>query len=246
MAPAGIGDRVEGLHAVVAAQHAGRVRKLTIERQRLRHDAYVELFDAVRGSGATVAEVDDVRELAATSAPQGVVAECSPIPAWSLADVAELAEPAALLVVDRLQDPRNLGAIARSAWAAGVPGIVVAERRSAPIGATAFKAAAGALEHVAVAVVGSIADAVRQLKRSDIWTVGLVGDADTSLLGLDLLEEPVAIVLGAEGGGVSRLVRERLDHEVRIPMAAGVDSLNASIAASLAMYELARVRGWIS
>jgi 23S rRNA (guanosine2251-2'-O)-methyltransferase len=156
------------------------------------------------------------------------------------------AAPTALLVLDRIQDPRNVGAIARSAMATGIPALVVPERRAAPVGATAFKAAAGALEHVGVAMVGSVADTLRRLRKAGVWLVGLDGGAETSLLGLPLLTEPVAIVIGAEGAGVSRLAGDLLDQSVRIPMVGDIESLNASVAASLAAFELARVRGWLT
>ncbi len=246
MAPAGIGDRVEGLHAVAAAVAAGRVVRLTVEQQRLRHDAYVDVVDNAAREGAEIRHVEDVRSAAATDAPQGVIAVCRPLPPVTLDEAVAAAEPPALLVLDRVQDPRNLGAMARSALAAGIPAMVVPERRSAPVAATAFKAAAGALEHVKVVMVGSVADALRRLRKSDVWLVGLDGDAETSLLGLPLLSEPVALVIGAEGSGVSRLAGELLDQTVRIPMVGAIESLNASVAASLAMFELARCRGWIS
>lgn len=245
MAAAGIGDRVEGLHAVAAAHGAGRVRRLTIERGRLRHEPYAALAAGVEEAGAGVVVVDDARGVAVTDAPQGVVADCEPLPVRTLGEVIGLADPPALLVLDRLTDPRNLGAVARSALAAGMPALVVPRHRSAPVGATAFKAAAGALELVAVAEVGSVADAVLDLRRAGLWVVGLEGDADHSLFGLDLLTEPVALVVGAEGRGLSRLVADRADQLVRIPMQGRVESLNASVAASLAVFELARVRGWI-
>ncbi len=124
-------------------------------------------------------------------------------------------------------------------------GLVVAADRAAPLGATAFKAAAGALERLPVVVVTSVADAVRRLEDLGVWTVALDGHADRSLLGLDLLTEPVALVVGAEGAGLSRLVAERVSVLARLPLAGDVESLNASVAASLAMYELARVRGWV-
>ncbi len=245
MAPAGIGDRVEGFHAVVAAHAAGRVRSLTIELQRLRHDAYAALVAAVEADGLGIKTVDDVREIAVTESPQGVIAECTPLPVRSLSEVIGMVDPPALLVVDRINDPRNLGAIARSTLAAGVPALVVPRRRSAPVAATAFKAAAGALEHLAVAMIGSVADAVLDLRRAGVWVVGLDGDGERSLFGLDLLAEPVAVVVGAEGQGLSRLVGERVDQVVHIPMRGPTESLNASVAASLAVFELARVRGWI-
>lgn len=239
MASAGIGDSVEGLHAVAAAARHGRVSRLLIEKQRLRNSAYEELLGLVDSYEV----VADVRGEAATTTPQGVVASCRPIETVSVSDAVGLAEPAALVVLDHLQDPRNLGAIARSASAAGVAAIVVPERRSAPVGPTAFKAAAGALEHVRVALVGSVADALRTLRSADVWLVGLDGHAEQSLFGLELFTEPVAIVVGAEGTGLTRLVHDHLDVSVRIPMREDTESLNASVAASLAMFELARVRG---
>jgi 23S rRNA (guanosine2251-2'-O)-methyltransferase len=121
-------------------------------------------------------------------------------------------------------------------------GLVVANRRAAPLSAVAFKAAAGALETIPVAIVSSIADAVSRLKKLGVWTVGLAGGSTTSLFGFDLLSESVAVVVGEEGGGLSRLVGERCDVIASIPMEPGVDSLNASVAASLAAYEVMRIR----
>lgn len=239
MASAGIGDSVEGLHAVAAAAEAGRVEYLLIEKQRLRHPEYEALLAVVDRHEV----VDDVRERAATTTPQGVVARCRPIPTLSMDEAVGLTDPAALLVLDHVTDPRNVGAMARSARAAGVAAMLVPERRSAPLGATAFKSASGALEHVGVVQIGSVADAMRSLRKLGVWLVGLDGNSEESLFGLELFTEPVAIVVGAEGAGISRLVLDNLDVAVRIPMRAGTDSLNASVAASLAMFEMARVRG---
>ena len=119
---------------------------------------------------------------------------------------------------------------------------MVPEHRSAPLEATAFKAAAGALEHLAVVMVSSIANAVDALKRLEVWTVGLDSGGDRSLFGLDLLAGPVAVVVGAEGAGLSRLVAERVDLIAAIPIRPPVESLNASVAAALAAYEIARTR----
>ncbi|MFQ5948021.1 MAG: TrmH family RNA methyltransferase, partial [Acidimicrobiia bacterium] len=129
--------------------------------------------------------------------------------------------------------------------AAGVRALVVPTRRAAPLGATAFKAAAGALEQVRVAAVSSVAAAVGQLARLGVWTVGLAADGDRSLFGLPLLEEPVALVVGSEGRGLGRLVKARVSVRARIPLAGPVESLNASVAAALALYELARARRWV-
>ncbi len=121
--------------------------------------------------------------------------------------------------------------------------MVVPARRAAPLGATAFKAAAGALEELPVGIVSSTAEAVATLRRLGLWTVGLSGTAEGSLFGLSLLAEPVAVVVGAEGRGLSPLVEQRVDLCVRIPMPGPTESLNASVAAALAAYEIARVRG---
>ncbi len=246
MAPAGIGDSLEGIHAVAAAIAAGRVRQMSVERQRLRHAEVEQLVAAARGRGVAIDFVEDVRPEAATSAPQGVVARAKPIPLLTLNEAVDVGDPAAVLVLDHLEDPRNVGAIARSALAAGVGAMVVSGRRAAPLGPTAFKTAAGALEHVGVAVVSSVADAVARLRKRGLWIVGLDGTAKRSLFGCDLLTDPVAIVVGAEGAGLSQLVGDRLDAAVRIPLADEVESLNASVAASLAVFELARLRGGLN
>ena len=245
MASAGIGRRVEGFHAVAAAVAAGRVERLFIEESRLRRDDYETLAAVARGRGVDVEVIDDVRTIAETSAPQGVVAEARAIPGVSLEAVAAVVDPSAVVVLDHLEEVRNVGAVARTALAAGVPAMVVPSRRAAPVSAAAFKAAAGALEHVAMATVSSTAKAVDQLRTLGrvVGIVGLDGGADRSIFGLDLLSEPVAIVIGAEGKGLSRLVADRCDGLYRIPMLGETESLNASVAAALALYEIGRVRG---
>jgi len=242
MGRAGIGDRLEGLHAVAAAVTAGRVTKLRIESQRLRHDDYARLVRSVEEAGGSVEVVDDVRPFGQTEAPQGVVAEAEPIAPVTLDEAVGRTSPAALLVLDHMADPRNVGAAARSALAAGVEAIVVPERRAAPIGATAFKAAAGALETVAVVLVGSIPDALERLRRLDVWRLGLDGEANATLFGHHLLAEPVAVVIGGEGKGLARLTKDRCDDLARIPIDGRVESLNAAVAAALAVFEIARAR----
>ncbi len=236
----GIGTEVEGLHAVAAAVSAGRVSTLYVDSSRA--GALSELLEAASGMGAAIKRVADVAEMASTTAPQGVVAHCRPIPVVSLGEAIDATEPAALLVLDHLEDGRNVGAAARSACAAGLGALVISSRRGAPLGAAVFKTAAGALEHMPVALVSSVAAAVADLRRLGVWTVGLDAGAQNSLFGLSLLAEPVAIVVGAEGKGLGRLVRERVDVLASIPLAGDVESLNAAVAASLAAYEVARVR----
>ncbi len=246
MAHAGTGAEVEGIHAVAAALEAGRVEELRVEKGRLEHEDVAGIVERARSAGIQVFVVGDVRPLAATTAPQGVVARCRPLPRRKLKPTVAAMENPALLVLDRVQDPRNIGAAARSAWAAGMSGLIVADRRSAPIGATAFKASVGALEHVPLILVSSIAEALAELSRLGVWTIGLSGSTDRSLFDVDLLDQPVALCIGAEGAGLSSLVAERCDVIAGVPMPGGAESLNASVAAAIACYEVARVRGWVS
>ena len=236
MAPAGYGDKVEGVHAVSAALAAGRVEKLYVERGR--HNRLGDLLGAVDDS--KVALVDDVGSMADTEAPQGVVARCRPIQPTTLESLS--GEGTAVLVLDHIEDPHNVGAAARSALAAGVAGMVVSSRRAAPLTSTAFKAAAGALERLPVSVVGSIPEALSRLNVNGVWIVGLEAGSEESLFGLDLLTEPVAVVVGSEGSGLAELTRKRCDVLVSIPMASATESLNASVSAALASFEIMRVR----
>jgi 23S rRNA (guanosine2251-2'-O)-methyltransferase len=241
MAPPGIGDRVEGVHAARAALDAGRVKRLTVERGRV--ETLATLIDEAERRGVVVDLVDDVRPAAVTVAPQGVVADCRPIVPVDLGAAVGATDPPALIVLDHVEDPRNVGAVARTAVAAGIRAIVVPRHRAAPLGATAFKAAAGAFEALSIAEISSVAGAISDLKSRGVWVVALDAEGERSLFGLGLLAEPIALVLGAEGRGVSRLVRERSDVVASIPLIGPVESLNASVAAALAMYEVARVRG---
>lgn len=245
MAHAGIGADLEGVHAVAAALDAGRIRSIAVERGRLRHDDTNDLVVRAKDAGIRVDVVDDVRDRAVTGAPQGIVATAEPIATLGLKEALTVESPA-LLVMDHIEDPRNVGAAARSALAAGMTALVVSKDRSAPLGATAFKAAVGALERLPIVMVGSIGEALKRMAKADVWTVGLDGDGDQSLFGMDLLTRPVAIVVGAEGRGLSRLVRERCDVLASIPMVGTTESLNASVASALACYEVARMRGWVS
>lgn len=241
MAPAGYGNRVEGIHAVTAAVDAGRVLRLFVDRGRENRSGVAELVSRVGRDRVSL--VDDARSLATTEAPQGVVADCRPIQPVTLESLAD--GQAALLVLDHVEDPHNLGAVARSARAAGVSGVVVSSKRAAPLSAAAFKTAAGALETLPVAVVGSVPEAISRLKGFGVWNVGLEAGAEQSLFGLDLLTEPVAIVIGSEGRGLSHLTSQRCDVLVSIPMAAGSESLNASVSGALAAFEIMRVRSQV-
>jgi 23S rRNA (guanosine2251-2'-O)-methyltransferase len=241
MGRAGIGAELEGFHAIYAAQRAGRLTELFVEESRRSDRDVADLIEHATQSGVAVTTVDDVRPLAVTSAPQGLVGRARPLRTHTVEDLVDPA-PCLVVVLDHLEDPHNVGAIARSAVAAGATGLVLPTRRSAPLGPTAFKAAVGALERLRVAPASSTADAVRRLERLGVWTVGLTVGGGDRLFGLPLLTEPVAIVVGAEGRGLARLVEERVSVRAHIPMNPVSESLNASVAAALALFEAARVR----
>jgi 23S rRNA (guanosine2251-2'-O)-methyltransferase len=239
MARAGYGGRVEGTHAVAAAAAAGRIRRLWVDEGRLRKPEVRAVVDSL--DAAIVELSPDVRSIAETEAPQGLVAECTPI--LPVPIEATAGDRAAVVVLDHVEDPHNVGAIARSAAAAGMTGMVLSSKRQAPLSAAAFKSAAGALETLPVAVVGSIPEVLSRLKTQGAWVVGLAAAGGSSLFGLDILTEPVAIVVGAEGAGLSVLVSKRCDLLAAIPMAGASESLNASVSAALACFEIMRLRG---
>ena len=188
---------------------------------------------------------------AATDAPQGVLAHAQPLPEADLDDLARTAVSPAqgaaraqpfLLAVDGVTDPHNLGALLRSAEAAGVTGAVLARHRAVHVTPTVAKAAAGAVERVPMAVVAGIPAALARAKELGCWVVGLAGDGDQPLYDLPVATEPVVVVVGSEGAGLSRLARARCDLVVRIPMHGHLASLNVSAAGALALFEVARRR----
>ncbi len=173
---------------------------------------------------------------------QGIIAIVSEKPVLSLESLlAAVHEPALLVVLDGVEDPRNLGAILRTAEAAGADGVLLPERHSAGLSETVARASAGALEHVRVARVGNLVQALEQLKERGVWVVGFDAAGTERWDAVDLTR-PVALVLGGEGRGIRRLVRERCDHLVSIPHFGHVSSLNVSVAAGVALYEAVRQR----
>ncbi len=193
---------------------------------------------------------------AATESPQGVLAHAAPVPEADFdrlchpgpgldpddADDGPAAKPF-LLALDGVTDPRNLGALLRSADGAGATGAILTRRRSAHVTPAVTKAAAGAVEHVALAVVPGLPAALARAKELGCWVVGLADDGDASLFDLNLATEPLVLVVGSEGDGLSRLVRQRCDLVASIPMAGALPSLNVAAAGTLALYEVARRRG---
>lgn len=233
---------VYGLNTVVEALRAGRVRRLKVG---VRADARIsQLLALAAERGVPVIRVDTelLDRESRRGVHQGVVAELLAPRQYGLADlVREAAGPPLLVVLDGVEDPHNVGAVLRSVDAAGGHGLVRQTRRAAALDAVAGKASAGAIAHVPVADVVNIARAIEELKELGVWTVGLAGDAPRTYDAIDLTV-PVALVLGNEGTGLRRLVRERCDLLAAIPMAGHVDSLNVSVAAGIMLFEAQRQR----
>lgn len=185
----------------------------------------------------------------ATKHHQGVIALVGDTRYSQLEEVLETARgsgaPALVVVLDGIQDPQNLGAIARTAEAAGAHGIVIPERRAVGVTPGALRASAGALEHIKVARVTNISRAIAELKEAGLWVIGLDMAADRSYTAADLTG-PVAIVVGSEGEGIGRLVREKCDYMVALPLHGKVASLNASVAAAIVLYEAVRQRAAVT
>jgi len=184
---------------------------------------------------------------AATDAPQGVLAHARPLPESDLDDLARPAGAGAtkpfLLAVDGVTDPHNLGALLRSAEAAGATGVILARHRAVHITPTVAKAAAGAIERVPMAIVAGMPAALTRVKELGCWVVGLAGEGDRSLFNdLAVADEAIVLVVGAEGDGLSRLARARCDLVVSIPMRGRLASLNVSTAGALALFEVSRRR----
>jgi 23S rRNA (guanosine2251-2'-O)-methyltransferase len=174
---------------------------------------------------------------------QGVIAVVSAKPMIDLEQLmAEARPPALVVVLDGVEDPRNLGAVLRTAECAGADGVVLPERHSAGLSETVGRASAGALEHVKVARVGNVAQAIEALKARGFWVVGFDAEGTERWDAVDF-KQPTALVLGGEGRGIRRLVRERCDHLVSLPLFGQVSSLNVSVVAGIALYEVVRQRG---
>jgi 23S rRNA (guanosine2251-2'-O)-methyltransferase len=243
------GEQVEGRQAVRELLRAQRrlVQQVSLAEGVVPSESLTEILDLARTHGVIVRRVDRSRmdAMALSTAHQGVVARADPLPEVSL-DAVAASPPGGpvpfLVVLDGITDPHNLGAIMRSAVSAGATGLVVGRHRSARMTPAVLKAAAGAAEYLAVATVPGVAAAMSTLAGLGVWTVALDLGGSDRLWDLQISSEPVALVLGAEGRGLSRLVRQRSDMVVDIPLFGPIESLNVAAAATLACFEIARQR----
>ncbi len=248
------GTQIEGRQAVRQLLIAGRrrVKELWLSSELIRpdgspDDAIADLVALAAANRVPVAHVARTKldARARSEAPQGVIAFADELPEADLDEVlgALGGRPPFLVAVDGVTDPGNLGAIIRNCDGAGVDGVLVPRHRAVHITPTVAKASAGAVEHVPLVLVPGLPTTLTKLKERRIWIVGLDDAADRSLFDLaDLATDGICLVLGAEGAGLSRLVRERCDVVVAIPMRGRIESLNVAAAAALATYEVFRHR----
>ena len=235
---------VYGVNPVMEALRAGRVRKLRVGP---RSDRRVEeVLALARKSGVAIERTDAAAldRAARGGVHQGLAAEVDAPRDYAIDELVAAAAPAAplLVVLDSVEDPHNVGAILRTVDAAGGHGVVRQARHAAAMDGIVAKASAGAVSSVRMATVVNIARALEELKEAGVWTIGLAGEVSDRYDEIDLTL-PTAIVLGAEGSGLRRLVRERCDRLVSIPMLGQVGSLNVSVAAGVMLFEAVRQRG---
>jgi 23S rRNA (guanosine2251-2'-O)-methyltransferase len=233
---------IYGINPVLEAIKAKRAKEIWVAQRA--DDRLQKLLEEAARHSVRIRFVtrDELDQASKRGAHQGVVAEVERRTEALLEDLAAGTDgPPLIVVLDEVEDPQNVGAILRTVDACGGTGIVRQTRRAAPLDGAAAKASAGAVNHVAVADVVNIARSLEDLKKAGVWTVGLDADAKMAYYEWDLTL-PTAIVVGAEGHGLRRLVRERCDQVVGIPMLGHVGSLNVSVAAAVVLYEAVRQR----
>lgn len=238
---------IEGRNAVAEALRAGTpIDKVFLLKGEVDLPLR-QLANQARQQGAVLAEVDrhKLDAMSRTHAHQGIIAVAAVREYASVEDLLQAArdrgEPPLLVVCDELSDPHNLGAVIRTAECAGAHGVIIPKRRSAGLTAVVAKTSAGAVSHLPVARVANLPSLLKQLKKEGLWIFGAAADGPVSLYEADL-KGPAALVIGSEGSGMSRLVAETCDVLVRIPMKGKLNSLNASAAAAILLYEAVRQR----
>ncbi len=237
-------DHIVGRNAVMEALKSGRPLDSVLVARGERQGSIGAIVARCRENGIPVKETDSRKLDAMAQNHQGVIAIAACKDYVTLEELfaaaEEKGEPPFFIVCDELEDPHNLGAILRTAEAAGAHGVVVPRRRSVGLTGAVYKASAGAVEYVPVARVANITDALKEMKRRGMWIYGLDMDGEnwcsTDLTGA------MALVVGSEGRGVSRLVRENCDFVLSLPMSGRINSLNASVACGIVLYEAARQR----
>lgn len=240
-------DLLFGRNTVLEALRSGRGMNRLLVAEGNREGQSAEIITLAKERGIPVQYVERTRleALVGDVCHQGVLAQVAPVAYAAIEDLLERAEncgePPFLILLDELEDPHNLGALMRTADAAGVHGILLPRRRSVPLNATVAKTSAGAVEYVPVARIGNVVQTMKSLKERGIWIAGADMEGSLDYYEADLTG-PLALVVGSEGRGMSRLAKETCDFLVRIPMRGRINSLNASVAGAILMYEAMRQR----
>lgn len=241
-------DRLEGRNAVLEALRSGRPLNKLVIAQGAKEGAIRQIYALAKENNIIIQEVDrsKLNAIAGHSGHQGVVAYLAAAEYVEVSDILERAknkgEDPFVLVLDEITDPQNLGAIIRTAEAAGVHGVIIPKRRAVGLTSVVAKASAGAVSYVPVARATNMARTLDELKNAGLWIIGTDADGEKTFYESDM-KGPIAIVTGSEGQGMSRLVRENCDFIVSIPMKGKITSLNASAATALMVYEVVRQRG---
>jgi 23S rRNA (guanosine2251-2'-O)-methyltransferase len=240
------GDQVEGRRAVreLLSAERRRVREIWVADGATENDVLVDIMDLARDQRVPLRQVsrEQLTRAASSDAPQGVLAYAEPLEDHDLDDLIDVTTNPFLLAFDGVTDPHNLGALIRTGECAGVTGVILPKHRSVHVTPTVAKASAGAIEHVPMALVAGLPAALADCKQAGVWTVGLDMDGDTDIHDLTVADQPLVLVFGAEGKGLSRLTKQRCDVLARIPQYGNVASLNVSAAGAIACFEVARKR----
>jgi len=240
-------DQVEGRNAVLELLESGRdINKILVANGE-KHGSIHKILAIAKERKIIVTEMErnKLNQIAQTPNNQGVIAIVPPYDYCKVEDILEEAkrknEMPFILILDGIEDPHNLGSIIRTAETAGVHGIIIPKRRTASVNSTVSKVSAGAVEYMKIARVNNINETIRYLKEQDVWICGTDMDTNTIYTKQDY-KMPIAIVIGSEGFGMSRLVKENCDFLVKIPMKGKITSLNASVSAGIIMYEVVKNR----
>nr|MBQ6242404.1 23S rRNA (guanosine(2251)-2'-O)-methyltransferase RlmB [Lachnospiraceae bacterium] len=239
-------ERLEGRHAVTEAIRAGLKLDVVYLQKDLKEEQKNSVLDAAKKAGIRVrfCEKEKLDALSVTGRHQGVVAEMEPLPYAEVSDMLAAArvkgEDPFLVLLDGIEDPHNLGAIIRSAHQAGAHGVILPKNRAAGLTATVARTSAGAVSFIPVAQVTNLSRTMEELKKEGLWFA--CADMDGQVLFQQDLKGPIGLVIGREGAGISPNVRKHCDFVVSIPMKGQIDSLNASVAAGILMFEVVRQR----
>jgi 23S rRNA (guanosine2251-2'-O)-methyltransferase len=236
-------DLIEGRNAVIEALKSDRTIEYILAATGNTTGSINKVFGIAREKGIVIKEVDRKKldSMSVTGAHQGVIAVVTPYKYCEIEEIIQYAEEKGekpfVLVLDEIEDPHNLGSIIRTAEICGVHGIIIPKRRNVGITPTVYKTSAGAIEHMKIAKVANINNAVDKLKENGIWVYGADMDGQSYCYQTDFTGA-VALVIGSEGRGISKLTKDKCDMLVKIPMSGKITSLNASVAAGIMMYEV--------